>query len=339
MPSAEQRETILNSLVFSWLSTFVTPRFDELLHGFTQEFLPSSGVQLVIKTKARGRKKMSLGDIEKRAAKLLKMNKVPSNVLFYSGFGGDNDLAEPEYAALYHATDAFVLPTHAEGWCRPCMEAMACGKTAIVTGWSAVLEFMNNENSMLINYTLGAVPDSAISTVTRKFQHKEWATASVPHLRQLMRSAVTDEALRAKLGRAARLTIEEQFSRKAIGLRMQKRLGEISSGITSSKACSGTGSTLDRREQVAASHRHNEHKKIKALHHKALRLMAKGTKENSAVVEVLKQALEGVKSKEMRSDILVDLCSMLYTVDRYDEAEARFETCTGGTSAFGFVDF
>ena len=40
-----------------------------------------------------------------------------------------------DYVNMYRTADAFVLPTHAEGFGRPIMEAMAMGLPVIVTNW------------------------------------------------------------------------------------------------------------------------------------------------------------------------------------------------------------
>jgi glycosyltransferase involved in cell wall biosynthesis len=37
---------------------------------------------------------------------------------------------------MYKAADAFVLPSHGEGWGRPIMEAMSMGLPVIATNWS-----------------------------------------------------------------------------------------------------------------------------------------------------------------------------------------------------------
>lgn len=39
------------------------------------------------------------------------------------------------YRDMYASADAFVLPTHAEGFGRPIMEAMAMGLPTIATAW------------------------------------------------------------------------------------------------------------------------------------------------------------------------------------------------------------
>ncbi|CAK0876407.1 unnamed protein product, partial [Prorocentrum cordatum] len=59
---------------------------------------------------------------------------------------------------LYRAADAFVLPSHGEGWGLPLMEAMASGLPTIGTGWGGSTEFMHAGNSVLLGYELVDVP-------------------------------------------------------------------------------------------------------------------------------------------------------------------------------------
>ena len=62
---------------------------------------------------------------------------MPENILWV-----DSSLADSEMAGLYAAADAFVLPTRAEGWGRPFMEAMAMGIPVVGTGWGGHMDFI-----------------------------------------------------------------------------------------------------------------------------------------------------------------------------------------------------
>merc|ERR1712061_937271 len=65
-------------------------------------------------------------------------------------------LALAQLPSLYHAADAFVLPSHGEGWGLPTMEAMASGLPTIATGWGGQTEYMHSGNSFLLDYSLDA---------------------------------------------------------------------------------------------------------------------------------------------------------------------------------------
>ena len=53
--------------------------------------------------------------------------------------------------ALYQSADCFVLPSCAEGFGLPILEAMACGVPPMVTNYSAPKDFVNKENGYLLN--------------------------------------------------------------------------------------------------------------------------------------------------------------------------------------------
>jgi glycosyltransferase involved in cell wall biosynthesis len=64
--------------------------------------------------------------------------------------GLDNVLAawgdwdEPAFRSLYTEADAFVLPTRAEGWGLPIIEALACGLPVITTNYSGQTEYLSS---------------------------------------------------------------------------------------------------------------------------------------------------------------------------------------------------
>lgn len=56
-------------------------------------------------------------------------------------------LTKREMLALYSTSDVFVLPTRGEGWCLPCVEALASGTPVIVTHFSGPSEYLNSSYS------------------------------------------------------------------------------------------------------------------------------------------------------------------------------------------------
>ena len=105
-----------------------------------------------------------------------------------------------EMPRLYASADAYVLPTHGEGFGLPYIEALACGLPVIATRWSGHLHFLHDRNSYLIDIE-GLVP---ASPEVEFYAGHLWAQPSVEHLRQLMREVYSnpDEARRrAQVGR------------------------------------------------------------------------------------------------------------------------------------------
>jgi len=53
------------------------------------------------------------------------------------------DWTDFDYRSLYYEADAFVLPTRAEGWGLPIIEALACGLPVITTPYSGQTEYLS----------------------------------------------------------------------------------------------------------------------------------------------------------------------------------------------------
>ena len=103
-----------------------------------------------------------------------------------------------ELIALMQQCDAFVLPTRAEGWGLPILEAMACGLPCIVTDYSGHRVFANHNNSYLIRVkTMCKAMDPAV--FPSNMDWGEWAQPDLEHLAYLMRYVVDNpDAAKAK---------------------------------------------------------------------------------------------------------------------------------------------
>lgn len=105
---------------------------------------------------------------------------------------------------LYQSADCFVLPTRAEGWGLPILEAMACGVPAIATHYSAPADYVNDTNGypLRVEKMVEAhCDDFGIHTGL-------WAEPDIGHLRHLMRTAFMNRDELIEKGRMARLTAE-----------------------------------------------------------------------------------------------------------------------------------
>src|SRR4029079_6302276 len=98
-------------------------------------------------------------------------------------------------------------------------EAMYFGKPVIGTGYSSNIDFMNEENSYLIDYRLVPINENA-GPYLKGFA---WADPSVEHLQSLMRRVFDKQDERNAKGRKASDEIRAHYSAEAIGRRMQKR--------------------------------------------------------------------------------------------------------------------
>jgi glycosyltransferase involved in cell wall biosynthesis len=112
----------------------------------------------------------------------------------------------------------------AEGFGLTLAEAMAIGKPAIATGYSGNVDFMNSENSYLVDYTIGRVgPECEIYP-----PEGEWAEPSVEHAAELMRRVYEHPEEAAAIGARAGEDIAGQLSAQITGAAMRRRLQELS---------------------------------------------------------------------------------------------------------------
>ena len=185
-PDAQPLNVLLNGphlRSFNFLSVFdVQPRkgSDLLLKAFLSEFKPDEDVALVLKLSQHSdgftNPEAQLSYFIERELGLRLEDCPPIIVL--NGF-----LSQDDMASLYCCADAFVLPSHGEGYGRPLMEALASELPVIATRWSGQLSFLRDENSYPIDIE-GLVP---ASVEEESFAGHLWAQPSVEHLRQLMR--------------------------------------------------------------------------------------------------------------------------------------------------------
>jgi glycosyltransferase involved in cell wall biosynthesis len=105
--------------------------------------------------------------------------------------------------ALMQSCDAFVLPTRAEGWGLPILEAMACELPCIVTGYSGLTEFANEQNCFPIRVA-GMCPVRDPRYYAEDRDWGEWAQPDLEHLRALMRFVYENRVLATAKAKRAR---------------------------------------------------------------------------------------------------------------------------------------
>jgi glycosyltransferase involved in cell wall biosynthesis len=106
----------------------------------------------------------------------------------------------PALLSFYDACDAFVLPSRGEGWGMPYLEAMAFGKPAIGTAWGGNTEFMNEENSFLIESEgLVDVSQEQLADNSCFELGQRYAQPSVEHLAQILTRVASDVGLRRRV--------------------------------------------------------------------------------------------------------------------------------------------
>jgi glycosyltransferase involved in cell wall biosynthesis len=114
-------------------------------------------------------------------------------------------------------------------------EAMAIGKPVIGTRYSGNVDFMNDDNSFLVDYALTRVgPGNEIYPA-----EGQWAQPDVEHAATLMRRVYEQPEEAARIGARARQDIAATLSPEATGAAMRRRLEELSTR-PASRSGSGT---------------------------------------------------------------------------------------------------
>jgi hypothetical protein len=156
-------------------------------------------------------------------------------------------LAQPmtalETRSLINGCDCFVSLHRAEGFGRGTGEAMFLGRLALATAWSGNLDYMTEENSLLVRYRL--VPVGA-----GEYPHGEgqvWAEADVGHAVELLEGVIADPARAHTIAVQGRRDIRLGHGYRAVGTRIMQRVQEIAAR----PARSGTRTKERRRAAVA----------------------------------------------------------------------------------------
>jgi hypothetical protein len=203
--------------VFDYLSTIQRKNPVGLIKAFKRAFAPGEGPQLLIKTINAPLRPLAEEEVLWAAHGREDIHVV------------DRSLAGVELDGLMAACDCYASLHRAEGFGLTMAEAMAIGKPVIATGYSGNVDFMNGDNSLLVDYAIGRVgPECEIYP-----PEGEWADPSVEHAAELMRRVHDHPEEAAALGARAREDIARQLSPEATGAAMRRRLEELSALSTS----------------------------------------------------------------------------------------------------------
>ncbi|HST34310.1 MAG TPA: glycosyltransferase [Solirubrobacteraceae bacterium] len=207
-------EGFLFLFVFDYLSTVQRKNPVGLVEAFREAFAPGEGPQLLIKTINGPLRPLSEEEVLWAAD-----GREDIHVI-------DRSLTGEELNGLMAACDCYVSLHRAEGFGLTLAEAMAIGKPAIATGYSGNVDFMNEQNSYLVDYEIGLVgPECEIYP-----PDGEWAQPSIEHAAHRMREVYTDREEAARRGARAAQDVARTLSPEATGAAMRRRLEQLSGG-------------------------------------------------------------------------------------------------------------
>ncbi|ALJ05213.1 glycosyl transferase family 1 [Pseudalgibacter alginicilyticus] len=197
--------------VFSYHSSIERKNPFHLIEAFKKAFKNNDNVELIIKTSGSNRHK-------KLEKKLLKSISNQKNIQII-----DIDLDKNEILHLINNCDSYISMHHSEGFGLTLAEAMYFGKPTIATNYSGNTEFMNHNNSFLVDYELGLIenPDSNFPSETL------WANPKLDHTIEQLKAVYQNADLRKKKAENATFFIKEKLSFNAIGSIMRNRLNHL----------------------------------------------------------------------------------------------------------------
>jgi glycosyltransferase involved in cell wall biosynthesis len=188
---------------------------DDLVRAFAREFAPDEPVELILHCHNPYVPRFDTGRALERLALPPHAPIRPSPPLPLRGL-----------AELYAACDVLVLPTRAEGWGLPIIEAMACGIPAIATNYSGHTMFLNDDNGYLVDVERMIPVDDPFFYGTAE-PLGEWAQPDVHHLQALMRRAYANAAERRAKGLRARRDVARQWTWDEAARIAHRRLSAI----------------------------------------------------------------------------------------------------------------
>jgi glycosyltransferase involved in cell wall biosynthesis len=182
-----------------------------VLEAYRRSGLAGRGAGLVIKVHNTAGNPGDFARLQAAAAAL------PGTVLITA------TLSRREIYELESACDCFVSLHRSEGFGLAVAESMFLGKPVIATDWSATAEFLHGDN--------GCPVRASLITLDRNHgpyaKGQTWAEPDLDDAAEWMRRLHVDRVLGARLGAAARATIERDFSPAVIGARYRRRLEAI----------------------------------------------------------------------------------------------------------------
>jgi len=135
----------------------------------------------------------------------------------------DGFLARDEMFGLQNSVDCYVSLHRSEGFGLGMAECMYLGKPVIATAYSGNLDFMDHDNSLLVDYKMVPLRDGDYP----HWQGQQWADADVAHAARLMRQVFDDREFARRVGAAAAASIRKTNSKAVCGAAVAERLQEI----------------------------------------------------------------------------------------------------------------
>ena len=132
-------------------------------------------------------------------------------------------LSKTEVNSLIADCNVFVSLHRSEGFGLVMAEAMYLGVPCIATGWSANVDFMNRENSCLVDYGFVSVGENYhLATADQR-----WADPNIDQAADYMKRLSSDPAYYQQKAKSGKQFIREEYSLEKSAEKMKQRLKEL----------------------------------------------------------------------------------------------------------------
>ena len=185
-----------------------------LVEAFTRAFSPQEGASLVIRSINGDR-------YGQEAAALAASARGRSDITLIDAY-----VDEPVRNALMSRCDCYVSLHRSEGFGITMAEAMYLGRPVIATAYSGNVDFMDEDNSLLVPYRLAEIgPDAEPYD-----PHGVWAEPDLDAAAAMMRRVFEDPSLREQLGSLGAASIRRSHSTTAAAAGLQAIFPDVIHG-------------------------------------------------------------------------------------------------------------
>lgn len=205
-------KTFVFGSVFEWVPRKVP---ELMVEAFIREFKPNEPVRLILKTQLpfdfnNPNKKDPLYNTYQKVIGFLKQEQ---RITIFSNL-------VPNISDFYRGLNAYISCTAGEGWGQTLSEAMACGIPTIGSNHSGNLDFMNSENSYLV--------DVEDWTPTIEFPDLYWRKPKLESIQKKMRQVYEEnntEHQNKKIANAVK--IKENNTLEVVGRKIKKVIEKL----------------------------------------------------------------------------------------------------------------
>ena len=196
-----------------------------LFDAYFEEFTAEDDICLIVKTSLTGKKELFEIDVNAALESIKNAHRgknLPEYILFEHRFNN--------MATIYKKTDALINIAASEGFGLPLLEAMACGKLVAAPRYGGVLDFLDRNNSLLIDTVEVVAPPEY-----QYWQATPEATVGMP-LKQAVQAAMRNlyenhEALHKKFDMNMKKTIERYTWGNSVKLVLDLFEGKPTGGV------------------------------------------------------------------------------------------------------------